>query len=359
MGKRSAPLVLDGSHGEGGGQILRTAVGLSAITGRAVRIERVRAGRPKPGLAAQHLTSARAVAALCGAELIGDQLQSTALEFRPSREPKPGHYAFDVAAARQGGSAGSISLVLQSVAIPLFLAEGRSDLVLRGGTHLEWSPPFDFLQDVWRPTLARLGFRIDLQLRRSGWFPIGGGEVTAAVYPRSHSRPDPIDLLERGELRRVTGRALAANLPEHVPRRMAARAADLLHRAGVKSEISAQSVTAACAGAGLFLVAEYERTHCGFNGLGVRGKPSEAVANEVVGALLAHQGKKGAVDDHLADQLLLPMSLGSGPSRFTVNQITTHLATNAWVIEQFGVANVEIADSGERIEVAVTPHPHA
>lgn len=203
-------LVIDGSFGEGGGQILRTAVGLAAITGRPIRIEKIRAGRPKPGLGAQHLAAVRAVAAVCDAELSGDSLGSQTLRFHPRRRPRSTEYDFDVAGAREGGSGGAATLVLQAVLPPLLLADGNSTVTVCGGTHMAWSPPFDYLQDVWVATVARMGASIDIELRRSGWFPKGQGEICARVRPLGSDRLRSLQLTDRGELRMVTGRAIAA-----------------------------------------------------------------------------------------------------------------------------------------------------
>lgn len=338
-------LILDGSHGEGGGQILRTSLTFAAITGRAIRIERIRAGRPNPGLAAQHMTAVRAAASLCRATTTGDEIGSTALEFAPQAAVAPGTYAFDVGAARKGGSAGATSLVLQTVVLPLALTEGRSRLSIRGGTHMAWSPPFDYVRDIWMPALARIGIEATIDLRASGWFPIGQGEIVATITGLDtgwRARLTPLTLCERGPLGRITGRALAANLPEHIPRRMAEHAMALLDRLGVPLAITPQVLNAACAGAGLFLTAEYEHVRCGFSALGTRGKPAEEVAEDAVRALLAHWTCGAALDLHLADQIVVPLALAAGRSTVSVERISRHLETNAWVIERFGLARVHL-----------------
>lgn len=338
-------LILDGSHGEGGGQIVRTSLTLAAITGRAIRIERIRAGRRNPGLAAQHLTAVRAAASLCQAAIIGDELGSTTLEFAPQAAVCPGTYVFDVAAAREGGSAGAASLVLQTILLPLALSDGPSRVSIRGGTHMAWSPPFDYVRDVWMPALARIGVKAAVELRASGWFPIGRGEIVATVTGLGagwRRQLRPLRLQDRGRLVQISGHALAANLPEHIPRRMAERAAALLGCLGVPLAITPQVLQAACAGVGLFLTAEYEHISCGFSALGARGKPAEAVAEDAAGALLVHWSSGAALDLHLADQIIGPLALATGRSRFSAEQITGHLATNAWVIERFGLAGVRL-----------------
>ena len=353
----SRRLVIDGSHGEGGGQILRSAVKFSAMFERPIRIENIRAGRRTPGLAAQHLTSIRAAAAICGAVLKGDDLGNQALIFTPGHEVRAGRYEFDVAAAREGGSAGAACLVMQTVLLPLAMAEGESRIIIHGGTHMVWSPPFDYLRDVWLPALRKLGIDAELSLGRSGWFPVGQGRIEARITGRKR-RPSGIDLTERGELMEITGRAIAANLPSHIPQRMSDRATALLSECGIPVRIEAARLQAPCAGAGIFLTARYENVSSGFNALGKRGKSSESVAEEAVELLLAHRRSGAALDEHLGDQILVPLAVADGPSRYSVEKVSLHLETNGWLIEQFGLARVQIekhrAGSGF---VSVSPTP--
>lgn len=355
------PLVIDGSHGEGGGQILRTALSLSSITGRAIRIENIRAKRSRPGLAAQHLTAVRAVAALCDARVAGDELGSVAFDFAPGGPVRSGAYGFDVAAAREGGSAGATSLVMQAVLLPLALCAGDSRVSIRGGTHMAWSPPFDYLRDVWLKALAPIGIEAWAELGAWGWFPVGRGEIHAEIAGlRIQGRQSlrPLALLDRGPLLRISGRAVAANLPGHIAQRMAERARSLLRERGIETRIEPESARAACPGAGIFLTAEYESVRAGFSALGRRGKPSEQVAEEAVDPLLAHRASGAAFDLHLADQIVLPLAFAAGPSRLSAERITSHLETNAWVVERFGVARI-VHEDGEAGTGQVTITPHA
>lgn len=355
----SAELLIDGSHGEGGGQILRTAMSLAAVTGRALRIENIRAGRPKPGLAAQHLTAIRSAAAVCAAKVTGATLGSSAIRFEPQSPPVAGNYHFDVAEAREGGSAGAATLVLQTVAMPAVFAAGLSRFRILGGTHIAWSPTFDYVQEVWIPLLYRMGVRINAELQTYGFYPAGGGEIVASVEGLglgANTELKPISLTERGQLLSISGRAIAANLPAHIPQRMTDRARSLLERAAPRVDIEPLRVRAACPGAGLFLAAEYDHIRVGFIGLGARGKSSEAVAEEATGALLAHKESGAALDRYLADQMLLPLALANTPSTFTCEAVSRHLQTNAWVIEQFGVARVEIEEQPDAsANITVTP----
>jgi RNA 3'-terminal phosphate cyclase (ATP) len=336
-------IVVDGSYGEGGGQVLRTSLTLAVLAGQAVRIERIRAGRAKPGLAAQHLTSLRAAAAICDAAIAGDELGSGWLEFRPGGPPQAGDYVFDVAQARQGGSAGSVGLVLQTVLLPLALAPGGvSRLTLRGGTHVAWSPSFTYLNEVYLPALARLGLRATAELKRWGFYPAGGGELVVQIEGKA-SGIRPLSLTERGPLRRVWGTAVVANLPAHIPQRMANRAQNLLAAEGLKADVQARRVRANGPGAGIFLLAEYEGgARAGFTAYGRKGLPAEQVAEAACRDLLGHYRNGAPVDEHLADQLILPLALADDVSQFATCRATGHLRTNMWVVEQFSQANFTV-----------------
>ncbi len=348
-------LTLDGAHGEGGGQILRTALSLSAVTARPFRLFNIRSGRRNPGLLPQHLSAVRAAATISGATVSGDRLGSTELSFSPTHPPRPGSYSFDVAETAERGSAGSVSLILQTLLVPLALAERASTVVLRGGTHVEWSPSFDDLVNAYFPALRRIGFRIDAELRRWGWYPLGNGEVSCEIgTARAAPQLSPIEVADRGPLRQIEGTAIAANLPAHIPQRMANRAQASLEQLGFRGHILAQRVTAACPGAGIFLVARYQNMAASFSAYGRIGKPSEVVADEAVAALREHHASDGAVELHLADQLLLPLSLTRGISTFTTPRSTSHLQTNAWTIGQFAMADISI-EQGTPCRVNIAP----
>jgi RNA 3'-terminal phosphate cyclase (ATP) len=334
-------LIIDGSHGEGGGQILRSSLSLAVIAGHPVLVENLRANRKKPGLAAQHLTSVRAAAMLCDAEVKGAELGSQTLQFIPRRLVRAGDYFLDVSQAREGGSADAVMLVLQTLLLPLALAVGVSTVILRGGTHVDMSPSYDYVYDVWLPTLARMGVRAELSLVRSGWYPVGQGEARLRIAGW------PLRLEHRGPLHAVTGHALAANLPAHICERMASHARDLLEQAGIAAEIEAAVLKAACPGVGLYLTAHYENSLAGFGAQGKRGKPAEQVAEESCSALVRHYRSGTALEQHLADQLILSAALCRGESIFGVERISPHLVTNAWVVERFGLARIDITPAAD------------
>lgn len=331
---RTSFLQIDGSIGEGGGQVLRTALTLSALTGQPVEIRNIRAGRPNPGLQPQHLTAVHAAAAICGARVEGAALGSQTLRFAPQSPPYPGEYVFDVTEVAGRGSAGAVGLVFQTVFLPLALAPGESLLVLRGGTHVPWAPSVDYLQEVFLPTVARMGLDAEIDLVAWGFYPVGGGE--ARVRIRGRSGPlSPLTLTERGSTRKVRGRAVVSNLPAHIPQRMADRARNLLARAGLKADLQPLVTRGAGPGAGIFLVVDYEHVRAGFSAYGRKGVPAEQVAEEACRELLAHHESGAPVDPHLADQLLLPMALAAGTSRFITSAVTGHLLTNLTVIQAF------------------------
>lgn len=327
-------IVIDGSHGEGGGQVLRSALTLAVLTGQHTRIERIRAGRSKPGLRPQHLTAVRAAAAVCQARTEGDRLGSQMLTFAPGGPPQPGDYRFDVAEAAPGGSAGSVSLVLQTVLLPLGLTRAPCHLTLRGGTHAPWAPPVPYLEHVFAPRLEEMGIQLRIELDRWGFYPAGGGEVSAHVVGQKEA-VSAIQLIDRGDLQRVWGTAAVTNLPSHIPQRMAARARNVLEEAGLDAHIEAKRLRGAGPGAGIFLFAQYANVTAGFAAHGRKGLPSERVAEEVCRRLLDHHRSGAPADPHLADQLVLPMALADGDSQVATSQISQHLLTNVWVVRQF------------------------
>lgn len=331
-------LTIDGSQGEGGGQVLRTCLSLSALTGRPFRLEHVRANRAKPGLRPQHLTAVRSVAAVCNAELRGDKLNSQLLEFRPQTAPQGGNYRFDVTDVAQGGSAGAVMLIFQALLWPLLYAKTPSHLTLRGGTHVNMSPSYHYVAEVVRPVYARLGARFQLTLNAWGWYPVGGGEVTAAIQPGSQLKAAEI---ERQPTDTVRGVAAVTNLAAHIPQRMERRAHNLLTAAGLKTAITPLRESGAGPGAGIFLWLP----QAGFSGLGRPGLPADKVAEQAVAELLAFVDNNAAVgqpsvgqpsvDLHLADQLLLPLALAEGKSSYTTNILTLHTITCAQLLTQW------------------------
>ncbi len=325
--------IIDGNYGEGGGQILRTALALAALLTQPVRIDHIRAERKTPGLAAQHLTAVRAAAMICAARLAGDTLGSTSLTFEPQSPPIPGLYEFDVANARTGGSAGAAPLVLQTILLPLALAAGPSTVMVKGGTHVPWSPSFHYFGEVYLKMLGYLGVQATAELLAWGWYPAGGGAIKLTLPGRA--RLTSLSLQWRGALRQISGIAVAAELPAHIAQRMRNRAMNLLKQADLPADIEPMRVSSLSPGAGIFLAAEYEGGRAGFTAMGEKGKPSEQVAQEAVDDLLSFHYSGTFLDAHLTDQLILPLALAGQPLTVTTERISLHTLTNIWVVEQF------------------------
>jgi RNA 3'-terminal phosphate cyclase (ATP) len=339
-------LRLDGSHGEGGGQVLRAALALAVALGRPLALTRIRARRSKPGLRPQHLAVVRALAAVSDAEVEGDALGSTELAFAP-RALRGGSYRFDVAAARP--SAGSVTLLFQALLLPLARAHEPSRLTLLGGTHVPWSPPVHYLTSVFLPALRAAGVAAGLALRRWGWYPAGGGLIEAAIEPARALAPVVLETPPAGGT--IVGLSAVSRLPRSIAERQRARAAERLAAAGVAAEIAVEEdATARGPGTLVFLARE---GRAGFSALGRRGLPAERVADAAVEPLLAWIAGGAAVDAHLADQLVPFLALATGESRFTCPAVSSHLRTVAWVVEQLLPARIEV-DEGPPARVRIT-----
>jgi RNA 3'-terminal phosphate cyclase (ATP) len=322
-----AVTTIDGSLGEGGGQILRTALGLSLLTGQPFRIEKIRAGRKTPGLLRQHLTAVKAAAKIGQAETVGAHIGSTQLSFTPGKIAH-GEYQFAI------GTAGSATLVLQTVLPALLISaeEGHETrLTIEGGTHNPFAPPFDFLARAFLPLLRRMGVEVEAGLERYGFYPAGGGKIEFLIRPAR--KLVPIELTERGD---VVGRRATALLA-HLPRAIAERELGAVHRKlswpqkWLKVETTANS-----AGPGNVLTLEIESENVTevFTGFGERNVASEAVADQAVLAARRYLASEAAVGECLADQLLLPMALSRGGA-FTTVPPTRHTTTNIEIIRRF------------------------
>jgi RNA 3'-terminal phosphate cyclase (ATP) len=317
---------IDGTIGEGGGQVLRSALTLSLVTGQPVRLHRIRARRARPGLRFQHLMAAQAAACISGGRVAGDRVGSQELQFEPGAVT-PGDYHFDI------GTAGAAALVLQTVLLPLALASGPSRVTVTGGTHVPFSPCFHYLDWHWRVLMARLGLDFALEMPRAGFFPPGGGELRATIP--GTAKVAGLHLPERGRLLGVRGLSAVANLPMEIADRQRGRAAKMLAGLDCPVEIGIEVLPAASAGTMLCLLAAFEHGQACFFALGARGKRAEQVAEEAAAELLGFLATDGAVDRWLADQLLPPLACAAGPSVLRTAEVTLHLLTQAEVIRRF------------------------
>ncbi len=330
---------IDGSFGEGGGQILRTALTLSVYLGRPVSLHHIRAKRKNPGLGHQHLTVVNALAKISGARVEGNVIGSQGLAFHPG-EVRSGDYRFQIE------TAGSVTLLLQALLLPLALSGMRSQIILEGGTHVPWSPPYHYVTDVLFPALGLMGISVRGRIERWGWYPKGGGVIRMEVEPCEPFRPSV--WLDRGRLKKIRGLSASSLLPRHVAERQREEALRRIEKTlNMEADITVlPDAPSRGPGSFLFLVAESEQAVAGFSSLGRRGKRAEEVAGEAVNSMTDYLEKAGALDPHLADQLIPFMVMARGKSAFTTTQITEHLLTNLWVVQHF--LDVDICVSGEK-----------
>jgi RNA 3'-terminal phosphate cyclase (ATP) len=327
---------VDGSFGEGGGQILRTSLSLSAITGRPFTIGNIRLNRKPPGLRPQHLLSVTSAGEVCGARVSGADVGAREISFEPGAL-RSGAYRFDV------GTAGATALVLQTLFFPLALGGGESEVGITGGTHVPMSPCYHYLAMQWLPALRRIGFDAEVEMSKAGFFPQGGGRIRARISPRDSLRP--LRLTERGRLKQITGISAIANLPLHIAERQRDRAVSRLRAKDLDPAIQIIQMPSPGKGTMLLLFAEFEHaTSCHFS-LGAIGKRAERVADEACDEFLEFLSIEAAVERHLADQLLVPLALLQGESMYTTDKITPHLLTNAEIVKMF--LAVEIVIEGE------------
>jgi RNA 3'-terminal phosphate cyclase (ATP) len=325
-------LTIDGSSGEGGGQILRTALALATVTGKPFRIEKIRASRERPGLLRQHLTAVKAAAEICGATVTGADLGSGALTFSP-HEVRAGQFAFAV------GTAGSATLVLQTVLPALLTALSPSTLIVEGGTHNPAAPPFDFLARSFIPLINRMGPTVAVELERPGFYPAGGGRIRVGVTPCR--RLQALEILERGALRAIAVRAVVANLPRSIAQREAGLIGRLLSLSA--DAVAVDEVSAHGPGNVVMIAIEAEHHTEVFTEFGAVGIRAETVATKVAHQARSYIASGVPVGRYLADQLLVPMAL-AGAGRFRTGPLTRHTTTNIEVIRQFleiGISCVE------------------
>lgn len=325
---------IDGSFGEGGGQIVRTALALSLVTGKPFRVFNIRKGRKNPGLAAQHLTGVEAAAAVGSARVKGAGQGAEEFTFEPG-QVSPGDYSFSV------GTAGSTTLVLQTILPPLMIASAPSNIVLVGGTHALRAPPVDFIEKTFAPVLSLIGPALSVKLDRYGFFPAGGGKVRISVKPSG--RKASLMMMERGAIKSVRARAVVSSLPEHIARREIETVSKKLPELSDRDAF-VESVSNA-RGPGNFVSVEVACEHITevFTAFGRRGLPAEKVADQVADEARIYLDSGAAVGMHLADQLLLPMALGGGGEFATMNP-SGHTKTNMEIIRYFLAVDFSIEE---------------
>lgn len=326
---------IDGAQGEGGGQIVRSSLALSLLTGKSFRIFNLRSGRKKPGLKLQHLTAVSAAAEIGNANVIGAELGSCEIRFEPGKVA-PGEFHFSIA------TAGSINLVLQTVLPALMMADAPSKLTLAGGTHNQLAPPFDFLLHSYLPLLNQMGPQVEMKLNRHGFYPAGGGEFEATVDPDQNM--SGLQIRERGKLIRRRVRSIVSSLPIEIAERETKRVVRKMNwDRTIEEHVDAPNP----AGPGnvLFVELEFENLTTVFSGFGRRGVSAEQVADSVVRAVRSYLKTDAPVGPHLADQLMLPMAIAAefsdAKSAFRTGALTQHALTHANILCRF--LDVEIA----------------
>ena len=361
---------IDGSFGEGGGQVLRSSLALSILTNQPVEIRNIRARRSKPGLLPQHLKAVDAAAAVSRARVEGASLSSAYLLFEPGKI-RSGRYKFDI------GTAGSTSLVLQTIFIPLSMAGSASTILITGGTHVPHAPSYHYLDRQWLRWMREIGFDAQVSLDQAGFYPQGGGRISATIRPAGNLLPIAAKL--RGALHSIQGISAVANLDVSIAERQKRQALQRLEKGRLQAKIKTEQLSSPSKGTMLCLLAEFGTEHstgpvllngrrginegaigggsrCCYFSLGELGKPAERVADEAVDELLAFMETRATVDQYLADQLLLPLVFASGPSEFLTPKVTQHLTTNAAIIQMFTQAAIEIeGETGQPGRVLVKP----
>lgn len=338
---------IDGSEGEGGGQMLRTGLALSVLTAQPVRFKNIRARRSKPGLQAQHLASVQAVAAICGADMSGDQLGSSSVSFIPGKV-QSGDYVFKI------GTAGATALVLHTIYLPLLLrGQGSSSVRIEGGTHALAAPSGEFLTITWAAYLQTLGAKIDVKVARPGFFPKGGGLLQAEIQPAMLSTYQEMEELSRSSDQLECIASVGGKLPASIGERMIQQ---VKKRLGEHCNGSIMEYPhAKSPGVVATLVDRRGRVPTVFFALGAKGKPAEAVANEAVEDYLTHRMTGCPVDPHSADQLLLPLAFAAGESAYRVSSITQHLLTQRDLLGFFMKRKIAITgELGQPGEVKIS-----
>ncbi len=333
---------IDGSQGEGGGQVLRSSLALALVTGKPFTIDHIRAKRAKPGLMRQHLTAVRAAAEVGQCDTENVKIGSVRLDFRPGKV-RGGDYTFNI------GTAGSATLVLQTVLPALMLADDPSTLTLRGGTHNPMAPPFDFLQRVYLPLVERLGPRFGTTLVRHGFYPAGGGEFQVEITPVK--RLSNLELTQRGEMTERKARILLARLPKHIAER---EKNTLLQKTGWPEESVRIETITHSAGPGNLVMLEAVSENIAelFTGFGEINVSAEFVAQKAVDQYREYLAAEVPVGKYLADQLMLPLGIatwqGSGPSLFRTLHLSQHSRTHIDILRRFLEIEIETENANDR-----------
>jgi len=337
-------LVIDGSYGEGGGQIVRTAVALSVLTKQPIEISHIRAGRPIPGLRPQHYTALSCIQQICNAEVEGLSVHSTNLKFTP-HDIRPGAYTFDV------GTAGSMTLVFQACLLSAFHTSDPLTIKLRGGTDVRWAPSWDYFAHVFLPLISKIGIKTDIQLLKRGYYPTGGGEAMLTIHPIERllmfSADEPQNFTD------VHGIIHRANLPDHISARMKHAAMKTAMKQNLRSTIQIESTPSSSSGTGITLWSASEQTILGSTVLGEKTISAEAVGETAANQLIQEIRSGATLDRYSIDQILPYLVLAPRGSSCLIREISNHTQTNMWLIKQFFSVNFKVSPQHHALRIVV------
>ena len=340
-------LEIDGSYGEGGGQILRTAVALSVLTKKPVEIKNIRANRPNPGIKPQHYIAIQSVKEICNADVEGLEIGSSNLAFTPG-DVKGGEYKFDI------GTAGSITMVFQACLLSALKTSERITIFVTGGTDVKWSPSWDYFRHVFLPLIQRIGVSVDARLIRRGYYPKGGGEAEFTIEPSKGVKPLQLD--ERQEYSDVKGIIHLANLPGHVGTRMKHASIKSLIKHGLKASIEMEEATSLSTGTGITLWVESKDVVLGSTVLGEKGVSAEKIGEDAAQNLLCEIDAGATVDVYAFDQILPYMALArdKGSSSCIVHEVSSHARTNMWLVNQFFDIDFKLDQTDDNLLVKIS-----
>jgi RNA 3'-phosphate cyclase len=337
---------IDGSYGEGGGQILRNAVALSVLNKKPVRINRIRANRPNPGIKAQHYISIKSISDLCNAKVDGLELGSQRLIFEPN-EIKGGKFSFDI------GTAGSVTLVLQAFILASINSEEKIEIHLNGGTDVKWSPSWDYFQHVFLSLLKKFGLNLKAELIKRGYYPKGGGEVKLEIKPMKKILPLSLNIVEKYS--QVNGIINISNLPERIATRIKHSAIKTLLKNNVFSRLEVEKNISLSTGVGITLWSQTEDTVIGKSILGERGVSSEMVGQSAAEKIISEINANATLDTHAFDQILPYMVLAksAGKSNCFVKEVSNHASTNMWLLKHFFDVEFDAVQTDSNIRISV------
>jgi RNA 3'-phosphate cyclase len=335
-------ITIDGSYGEGGGQILRNAVALSTITNKPVKITDIRANRPNPGIKAQHYVALKSIAEICNAETKGLEIGSTSVTFKPGKI-KGGKYKFEV------GTAGSITLAFQAIILSMLKTKEPVTISLTGGTDVRWSPSWNYFENVFLPLIKKMGVNVFPRLILRGYYPKGGGEAVITINPVKKIQPLKIDKPEYHS--EVNGLINISNLPDHIIARMKKTVIKTLLKNDLQTKIDVDQSTSLSPGVGVTLWSKPKDTIIGCAVLGEKDISSEEIGKKVSETLFKEIEAETTLDVHAFDQVLPYMALakGNGVSKCIVRELSSHASTNMWLIQQFLDVNFEALQSETNI----------